>query len=241
MRLRPAWQSRYSGEIAIVKKAGTVLVIGASRGIGREIVRQYRDDGWAVHATVRKAADVAELEATGCTVHRLDVASAAEWSAFGKRIETFAFDVAIHNAGIAGPESDAPTRDDFDATMRTNVWAAMQMLPVVAPRVVAAHGKLVVISSRMGSIGVRESAGLTTYRASKAALNSVLKDASLVYGPQGATCIAMHPGWVKTDMGGATADLDVADSAAGIRRTIAGIGHDDNGCFFNHDGSAIPW
>ncbi len=225
-----------------MKKPGTVLVIGASRGIGRELVRQYRDDGWTVHATVRKAADVSELEGAGCTVHTLDVTSGTEWSAFGKRIATCAFDVAIHNAGITGPRSgDAPTRDDFDATMRTNVWAAMQMMPIVAPRVTAAHGKLVVISSRMGSIGARESAGLTTYRASKAALNSVMKDASLVYGPQGATCIAMHPGWVRTDMGGAAADLDVADSASGIRRTIAGIGHDDNGCFFNYDGSAIRW
>ncbi len=225
-----------------MKKPGTVLVIGASRGIGRELVRQYRDDGWTVHATVRKAADVAGLEAAGCIAHTLDVTSGTEWSAFGERITAIAFDVAIHNAAVAGPRAgDAPTRDDFDATMRTNVWAAMQMVPLVAPRVAAAHGKLVVISSRMGSIGARESAGLTTYRASKAALNSVMKDASLIYGPQGATCIAMHPGWVKTDMGGAGADLDVADSAAGIRRTIAGLAHDDNGCFFNYDGSAIRW
>lgn len=226
----------------IMNKPGIVLVIGASRGVGRELVRQYRDDGWAVHATVRKAADVSELEACGCTVHTLDVTSEAQWSALGRQVESIAFDVAIHNAGVAGPRSgDAPTRDDFDATMRTNVWAAMQMVPIVAPRVVAAHGKLVVMSSRMGSIGARENAGLTTYRASKAALNSVMKDAAIVHGPQGATCIAMHPGWVKTDMGGAGADLDVADSAAGIRRTIAGLTHDDNGGFFNYDGSCIRW
>ncbi len=225
-----------------MNKARTILVIGASRGIGRELVRQYRDDGWTVHATVRKAADVAELDAAGCTVHTLDVTAEAEWAAFGRRIEAIAFDVAIHNAGVAGPRSnDAPTRDDFDATMRTNVWAAMQMVPIVAPRVAAARGKLVAISSRMGSIGARENAGLTTYRASKAALNSVMKDAAIVYGPAGATCIAMHPGWVKTDMGGAGADLDVADSATGIRRTIANLAHDDNGGFFNYDGSAIRW
>ena len=225
-----------------MRKPGIVLVIGASRGIGRELVRQYRDDGWTVHATTRKVADAADLEAAGCTVHTLDVTSEAQWSAFGQRIASIAFDVAIHNAGIAGPRSDdAPTRDDFDAIMRTNVWAAMQMTPIVAPRVAAANGRLVVISSRMGSIGARESAGLTTYRASKAALNSVMKDAAIVYGSQGATCIAMHPGWVKTDMGGAGADLDVADSAAGIRSTIARLTHDDNGGFFNYDGSAIRW
>lgn len=225
-----------------MKKSGTVLVIGASRGIGRELVRQYRDEGWAVHATARKSADAGDLEAAGCVVYTLDVTSDAQWTAFGKRIESIAFDVAIHNAGVAGPRSgDVPTRDDFDATLRTNVWAAMQMVAIIAPRVAAARGKLVAISSRMGSIGSRENAGMTTYRASKAALNSVMKDASLVYGPQGATCIVMHPGWVRTDMGGAGADLDVADSAAGIRRTIAGLSHDDNGGFFNYDGSAIRW
>ena len=225
-----------------MKKPAIVLVIGASRGIGGELARQYRDEGATVHATVRKDGDIDALEAIGCVVHKLDVTSEHEWQAFGHRIESIAFVVVIHNAGVAGPRSgDAPTRDDFDATMRTNVWAAMRMVPVVAPRVAAARGKLAAISSRMGSIGTRESAGMTTYRASKAALNSVMKDASLVYGPQGATCIAMHPGWVRTDMGGAGADLDVADSAAGIRRTITGLSHDDNGGFFNYDGSAIRW
>jgi NAD(P)-dependent dehydrogenase (short-subunit alcohol dehydrogenase family) len=69
----------------------------------------------------------------------------------------------------------------------------------------------------------------------------VMKDAAIVYGPQGATCVAMHPGWVRTDMGGSGADLDVVDSARGIRKTIAGLKHDDNGCFFNYDGSTMRW
>jgi len=225
-----------------MNKAKTVLVIGASRGIGHELVRQYREGGATVHATVRKDADADALRSLGCTVHKLDVVEAADWSAFGSAIAGIGFDIAIHNAGVSGPrDAGPPTRDDFDATMRANVWAAMQMTPIVAPRVAAVRGKLVVISSRMGSIGARESTNATTYRASKAAVNSVMKDAAINYGPQGLTCVAMHPGWVRTAMGGDGADLDVADSARGIRKTIEGLQPDDNGGFFNYDGAAMRW
>jgi NAD(P)-dependent dehydrogenase (short-subunit alcohol dehydrogenase family) len=225
-----------------VKKPATILVIGASRGIGHELARQYRADGAVVHATARKDVDAEALAALGCVAHRLDVTSESDWAAFDRALASLAIDVAIHNAGVGGPRYDgAPSRDDFDETMRSNVWAAMQMAPIVGPRVAAARGRLAVISSRMGSIGMRDNANFTAYRASKAAVNSVMKDASLVYGPLGATCVAMHPGWVRTEMGGAGADLDVADSANGIRRTIAGLAPDDNGCFFNYDGSAMRW
>jgi NAD(P)-dependent dehydrogenase (short-subunit alcohol dehydrogenase family) len=225
-----------------MKHAPVILIIGATRGIGLELARQYREEGATVHATFRKDADAAALKALGCTTHPLDVTKADDWTAFGRVIAGTNLDVAIHNAGVGGPRYDGvPTRDDFDETMRANVWAAMAMTPVVAPRVAAAHGKLAVISSRMGSIGMREMANYTAYRASKAAVNSVMKDAAITYGPQGATCVAMHPGWVRTDMGGSNADLDVADSARGIRRTIAGLKRDDNGCFFNYDGSAMRW
>ncbi len=225
-----------------MKKPATVLVIGASRGIGHELARQYREAGATVHVTVRKDADASSLEKLGCIVHQLDVTEADHWPAFGQRIDTVDFDIAIHNAGVSGPRSDGPpTREAFDDTMRTNVWAAMQMSPIVGPRVAAARGRLVIVSSRLGSIGGRENGKFTVYRASKAAVNSVMKDAALTYGPQGATCVAMHPGWVRTDMGGAGADLDVADSARGIRKTIDGLSHDDNGCFFNYDGAVMRW
>ncbi len=223
-------------------KKPVVLVIGASRGIGRELVRQYLADGATVHATARKDDDLDALRAAGAVAHRLDVTSDDDWSAFDRAIASIAFDVAIHNAGVGGPRYDGPpTRDDFDETMRANVWAAMRMAPVVAPRVAAARGKLVVVSSRMGSIGAREAANFTAYRASKAAANSVMKDTAITYGRQGATVVSMHPGWVRTDMGGAGADLDVADSAKGIRATIARLRHDDNGCFFNYDGGTMRW
>jgi NAD(P)-dependent dehydrogenase (short-subunit alcohol dehydrogenase family) len=103
------------------------------------------------------------------------------------------------------------------------------------------RGKLAVISSRMGSIGERSSASGSLYRASKAALNSVLADAALTYGPQGVTCLTFHPGWVQTDMGGAGAPLSVEESVRSLRATLAGADASQNGAFLNHDGMPIPW
>jgi NAD(P)-dependent dehydrogenase (short-subunit alcohol dehydrogenase family) len=153
-------------------------------------------------------------------------------------------DVAIFCAGIYGPRTqglEAATEAEFDAVMRTNVFAAMRLAPLAAPALAPAKGKLAVISSRMASIGIRSAPTGWLYRASKAALNSALKDMSLVLGPQGVTCVTFHPGWVRTDMGGAGADIDVATSARGIRGTLAALQPDQNGSFLNYDGAVIPW
>ncbi len=123
--------------------------------------------------------------------------------------------------------------------MQTNVLAAMRILPILLPMVDAAQGKLAVLSSRMGSIGLRESNASWLYRASKAAVNSVLKDVSL--SAEKAVCVAFHPGWVRTDMGGANADLSPEQSVAGMRASLARFTRDDNGQFFNYDGAKLSW
>ena len=220
----------------------TALILGASRGIGRELVRQYLADGWRVIASARRQADCDSLAAMGAAPQLLDVTDAASIAALGWQRDGVQLDVAIVNAGVFGPRHDSvPTEAEFDAVMHTNVLAAMRLLPLVAPLVYAQRGKVAVLSSRMGSIGARSSASATLYRASKAALNSVLMDASIVHGPQGAVCVAFHPGWVRTDMGGAGADLDVADSVAGLRATLAGLTPAANGSFLDYDGTPIPW
>jgi NAD(P)-dependent dehydrogenase (short-subunit alcohol dehydrogenase family) len=219
-----------------------ILVIGASRGIGLEFVRQYRAEGHGVTATARSDEGLARLRELGAAALRLDVASAAGASALARPIDGARFDVVIVNAGVYGPRSaafDVPTADEFDAVMHTNVLGAMRVLPQVEP-VLAPGARLAVISSRMGSIGGRGNAGGWLYRASKAALNSVLKDASIRLAGR-AVCVALHPGWVRTDMGGAGADLEVAASVADLRATIARLAPADNGSFLSHDGSAIPW
>lgn len=222
----------------------TALVIGASRGIGFELARQYRADGWRVIATARQAGDAAALQALGCETHLLDVTSADSCAAMAWKLVDERLDVAILNAGVYGPSAAAlasPTAADFDAVMHTNVLAAMWLLPVLGPLVASVRGKLAVISSQMGSISMRENAGGWLYRASKAALNSVLVDSAITFGKDGATCVAFHPGWVRTDMGGAGADLAVEDSVTEIRATLARLTPADNAGFFNYDGARLTW
>ena len=219
-----------------------VLVIGASRGLGREFVRQYLAEGAQVTATARRPEEVAELEALGATAYALDVAEAVSASALAWRVDNAGFDVAIYNAGVYGPRHtglDTPTEVDFDAVMHTNVLGAMRVIPQLADAL-APGARLAVLSSRMGSIGSRTASVGWLYRASKAALNSVLKDVALQFGGR-ATCVAFHPGWVQTDMGGAEAELTPVRSVADMRRTLAGLWPAQSGSFLNHDGSPIAW
>ena len=219
-----------------------ILVIGASRGIGLEFVRQYREAGDNVTASARDDAGLERLRALGATALRLDVAEVASAASLAWQIDGGGFDVAIVNAGVNGPRTTglaAPSEDDFDHVMRTNVLGPMRVVPQIV-EALAPGGKIAVLSSRMGSIGSRTSASSSLYRASKAAVNSIVKDASLAFAGR-AVCVAFHPGWVRTDMGGAGADIDVATSVAGMRKVIAGLSARDNGAFLTYDGQAIPW
>jgi NAD(P)-dependent dehydrogenase (short-subunit alcohol dehydrogenase family) len=219
-----------------------VLIVGASRGIGLEFVRQYREAGDTVTATARSDDGLARLLALGATTLTLDVADARSASALAWPIDGAGFDTVVINAGVHGPRTDglhAPTADQFDLVMHTNVLGAMRVIPQVADAL-APGARLAVISSRMGSIGLRTGNGGWLYRASKAALNSVLKDASIALAER-ATCVAFHPGWVRTDMGGGGADLDVRRSVADLRRVLAGLRPEHNGRFFDHDGAELAW
>lgn len=220
----------------------TALIIGASRGIGHELALQYLTAGWRVIATARKQEDCDALARIKAEPHQLDVTNADGIAALGWKLDDERIDVAILNAGVYGPKTDGfPTQQDFDNVMRTNVLAAMWLLPVIAPLVASAQGRLAVISSKMGSMAERSYPTGSLYRASKAALNSVLVDTSLAFGPKGAICVSFHPGWVRTDMGGQDADLSPGQSAQGIRQTLADLTPADNGKFLNYDGTAIAW
>jgi NAD(P)-dependent dehydrogenase (short-subunit alcohol dehydrogenase family) len=219
-----------------------ILVIGASRGIGLELVRQYRADGHAVVGTIRKDEAATRLRDLGAAALKLDLADAASCAGLGWQLDGERFDVAILNAGVHGPrlrEFETPTQADFDHVMHTNVLGPMRVLPALVD-LLAPGARVAVITSAMGSIGARTQANSWLYRASKSAANSVTKDASLVLGSH-AVCVAFHPGWVRTDMGGPNATLDVAESVVDLRRTIAGLGAADTGRFLNHDGSPIAW
>jgi NAD(P)-dependent dehydrogenase (short-subunit alcohol dehydrogenase family) len=195
-----------------------------------------------VIATARKAEDCAALGALGAEPHQLDVTNVEACAGIGWKLDGEELNVAILNAGVYGPRHDGfPLQTDFDSVMHTNVLAAMRLLPIIAPMVCAARGKLAVLSSKMGSLSERGSPSGSLYRASKAALNSVLIDTALVFGKQGATCVAFHPGWVRTEMGGEGADISVEESAGGIRATLAALPASERAVYRNYDGSEIGW
>jgi len=219
-----------------------VLIIGASRGLGFEFVRQYRAAGARVTATARDEAGLARLGELGAKPLKLDVADAASVSGLAWQIDGERFDVVVINAGVYGPTTsglETPTEADFDAVMHTNVLGPMRLLPQIA-EALAPGARLAILSSRMGSIALRTSTVGWLYRASKAAVNSVMKDASLALAGK-ATLISFHPGWVRTDMGGSGADIDVATSIAGMRTVLASVKPADTGSFFNYDGQRLDW
>ena len=218
-----------------------ILVLGASRGIGLEFVRQYRAAGDSVIATARDADGLQRLAGLGAQPLKLDVTDPASISGLGWQLDGEKIDVALYVAGVytRGGATEPPARAEFDRTMHTNVLGAMQAIPQVAPLVEEAGGKFVFVTSRMGQItGVDSSFGWV-YRASKAALNMAVASAQPDY-PK-ATFVVINPGWVQTDMGGSEAPLKVEDSVAGMRRTIANVTRRQQGAFLDHDGQALAW
>ena len=222
----------------------SVLIIGASRGLGLEFVRQYRADGWLTLGTCRSPEQDALLASVGATALRLDVNDENSFGNLEKALIGTSIDVCIYNAGVLGPKNEGAVpcpESEFDAVMRTNVLGAMRVIPVVAPALVKSKGTFAFLSSRMGSIGLQASASRVTYRASKAALNMVIHTAALEWGPQGLNCISLHPGWVKTDMGGSDADIEPSVSINGMRKVIAGTNASANGKFFDYTGKELSW
>lgn len=221
----------------------TALVIGASRGIGRELVRQLLAGRWQVHASARSDAALAELKAAGAHPLKLDVTEPDMLAGLGWQLDGVELDLVIYVAGVySGSHHDAkspPTQQDFDAILHANVLGAMQAIPLFAPMVEATRGKFVFISSGMGSIGETDSSYGWEYRVSKAALNMAVKAASFDY-PQ-AIMTVMCPGWVRTDMGGPNAQLSVEDSVGGLLQVIGTLSAADTGTYRNYAGRVLPW
>ncbi|MBB3195576.1 SDR family oxidoreductase [Roseateles terrae] len=219
-----------------------VLIIGASRGIGLELVRQHRASGDQVVATARDEESLQRLRALGATAIKLDVSDVASIAGLAWQLDGFQFNRVMYVAGLYGPRTiglQPPSQADFDAVMHTNVLGPMRVLPQLLDAL-APDARIGILSSRMGSMTLRANSAGWVYRASKAAANSVMKDMALALEGR-ALCVSLHPGWVKTDMGGQEADIDVATSAASLRQVLDGLTAADNGAFFNYDGKPLPW
>lgn len=215
-----------------------VLITGANRGIGLEFTRQYAADGWDVIATARQSN--AELGELGVRVEQLDMSDLDAVARFGGRLDSL--DLLIANAGTDHPKTSETAADG-------RAWAEMMVINCIAPLLLArsilpkvnAGGKLIAISSRMGSIADNGLGGYVPYRSSKAALNAAWRSFALEVRPQGVVAAVLHPGWVQTRMGGPHAPLPVEDSVSGMREVIDSLGPRQSGGFFDQDGSAVPW
>ncbi|WP_431050177.1 SDR family oxidoreductase [Roseateles sp. L2-2] len=219
-----------------------VLIIGASRGIGLELVKQHRERGDTVVATARDDASLEKLKSLGATAIKLEVSDVVSIAGLAWQLDGYQFNRVLYVAGLYGPKTiglQPPSADDFDAVMHTNVLGPMRVLPQLLDAL-APDARIGILSSRMGSMTLRANSAGWVYRASKAAVNSVMKDLSLTLDGR-AVCVSLHPGWVKTDMGGQEADIDVATSASSLRAVLDGLKASDNGGFFNYDGTPLPW
>jgi NAD(P)-dependent dehydrogenase (short-subunit alcohol dehydrogenase family) len=219
-----------------------ILITGANRGIGLEFARQYSADGWEVIATARDPDSAGELNQLNVRVEQLELRDLDSVTSFGDRIDG-PLDLLIANAGTMKPEEASSAEDG-------RAWAEMLIVNSIAPyllarscldRVAETKGKLIAITSGMGSISDNGSGGYVPYRTSKAALNMAWRSLAIDTRSLGVVAAVLNPGWVKTRMGGPSAPTSPQDSVASMRRTIETLGPEQSGGFFDHDGRPYPW
>ena len=214
-----------------------VLITGANRGLGLEFARQYKNAGWEIVATARESSP--ELDGLGVEVDKLEMSDLDAVERFGKGFGRL--DLLIANAGTYGPREvrDAKAGRQWAETFIVNTIAPFLLAQSVLPAVKSARGKLIAVSTKMGSIADNTSGGFIAYRSSKSALNSAWR--SLAVDNPDVVCAVLHPGWVQTRMGGSSAPLGPEESIAGMRRVIDSLGPEQSGGFFAYDGAEVPW
>jgi NAD(P)-dependent dehydrogenase (short-subunit alcohol dehydrogenase family) len=216
--------------------SGAVLVVGASRGIGAELVRQYLSAGYLVHATVRDVSLPGELAGIDgdLVLHQLDVRNEGRVAELAKELSGSQLAIAIHNAGIGRGHST----EDLKAV---NSVAPIRLVDsLLSAGAVRRGGVVAIMTSQMGA-RKGSSQSLGDYGESKAALNDRFRMRSHAWGEHGVIAVVVHPGWVRTDMGGEAAPLSVAESATGMRSLFAGLTPADHGRFWTWDGREHPW
>lgn len=221
------------------------LIIGASRGLGLGLVQRLKEDGWAVTATVRDTGKADALRALGdVRIEQLEMDDAQAVSALHQRLEGQVFDLLFVNAGIKGPVNQTP------GSAPAHEVAQLFLTNSVAPISLAQHftynlrtdtGVLALMSSGLGSVASPDAPELALYKASKAALNSLTNTYVSQLGEHKLTVLSLHPGWVKTDMGGEDAQIDAATSTRGLVEVINAYSGKGGHYFLDYQGNPIPW
>ncbi|NNU15824.1 SDR family oxidoreductase [Parvularcula sp. ZS-1/3] len=225
----------------------TVLITGANRGIGLEFVRHYAGEGAKVHACCRTPEEARDLKAVSgdVTVHALDTTNQGQLDAVANSIEE-PVDIVIANAGVYGRSRseqsfEALSADELNYTLNVNVTGSLKTLQAFLPHVRKGEGKkMVAITSKMGSIE-DASGGAVAYRASKTALNMVMSAGAFELKGEGIAVGTLHPGWVRTDMGGPNGNISPEESAKGLAKVIDGLQPADKAAFLDYAGKEIPW
>jgi NAD(P)-dependent dehydrogenase (short-subunit alcohol dehydrogenase family) len=220
----------------------TALITGANRGLGLEFARQYAADGWRVIATARdpgRADDLRTLDGE-VRIEQLEMTEFDRLDSFTERLDGELIDLFIANAGMMGTRAPLGEINGYR-------WVETLSVNTVAPTLLASAllgrmsegGKLIAVTSKMGSIADNQSGGSIVYRSSKAALNAAWR--SLAIDLKGRFTVAMlHPGWVQTDMGGPSALITPEESIASMRGVIESLTSDKSGAFLNYDGGGNP-
>lgn len=231
--------------------SNTVLITGCSRGLGLEFAYQYARDGWQVHACARdlkRAEALLALEARypeQVSLHTLDVNRDGQIRALERVLGDTVIDLLINNAGYYGPGGVAfgsLDREIWRQVLETNTLSPLMLTQALYPRIAASGLKTIAfISSRVGSITENTSGGGYYYRSSKTALNQMVRSLAVDLSGSGVKVVALHPGWVQTDMGGEHARISPEASVSSLRRLLMDLTPEKSGSFLNHDGSSIPW
>ncbi|WP_455208901.1 SDR family oxidoreductase [Kaarinaea lacus] len=230
----------------------SVLVTGSNRGLGLEWVRQYSKTGWRVYATCRFPEQADELQALASqsdnmTIHRLDVTRDDQLSAVVKDLAGESIDILVNNAGVYHEQWGKDplgniNYEDWQHTFAVNTLGPMRVSEAFIENIVGSKKRLIVaITSHMGSIADIASGNDYAYRSSKAALNAAMKGLSYETATRNVGVLILHPGWVRTRMGGESAPLTTQQSVEGMRKLVENFNLSESGSFFRYDGSPIPW
>ena len=229
---------------------GSILLTGANRGLGLALTRHYAEAGWRVLATCRHSEQAHALAALrqihpALSVHRLDVVEDRQIAELATEIGALPLDILLHNAGVSGPRPQGFGPVDeagWLETLRINVVAPLKLSVALTDNVAASRRRIIAaMGSQMGSIGDNASGGMYVYRTSKAAVHMVMRSLAIDLAGRGITAVALHPGWVHTDMGGEEAPLSPEESVRGLARVLAGLGPEASGRLWAYDGRELPW